>query len=132
MRFYLSHSIRGTLREKATAEQELANCQKAMEIASELINKFPKLELYVPGAHEFPLIRTLRDQGSVTVKQLLNADCAIIDNCDGIIVYVPEGDELQGGRLVEYNHAVATNKPVFVFAEIDSVTGWLTQQFLSA
>lgn len=70
------------------------------------------------------------EDGLLSIDQILEIDCKIIDNCEGVIVYVPEGDELQGGRLVEYNHAVSTGKPVCVFSEVEQIITYLTSYML--
>ena len=61
-------------------------------------------------------------------KQILEIDCSIIDSCDAVIIFLPPDDsELQGGRLIEYKHAIKTGKPVCEFqCAVDAVT-WLTE-----
>ncbi len=131
MRFYLSHAIRGKAGINAGHNTQNTNCAEAIRIANILREKFPKLELYVPAENE-TFVQIAYDTGHLAEKEILDIDCKIIDRCDGVIVYVPEGDELQGGRLVEFDHAAKTYKPVHVFATIESAAGWLTQQFLRA
>lgn len=131
MRIYLSHSIQGKAGSNVSDDAMRKNCLDAMIVAEKLRELFPeKLEIYVPAENE-TFVSFAYKMGFMTVEQILEVDCKIIDCLDAVIVYDPE-DDLQGGRLVEYKHACATNKPVHVFATIESVTGWLTQQFLRA
>jgi len=101
----------------ADNDTQAKNCADAIRVADKLRSEFPKLVLYVPAENE-TFVKIAIDSGHLSVKAVLDIDCKIIDNCDGVIVYVPEGDELQGGRLIEYKHARATKKPVVVFHNV--------------
>lgn len=129
MRFYLSHSIRGKYGANATNTQMKANCDRAILIANVLRATFPSIEIYIPSEHEDFVGITYRD-GYLNEKQILEIDCKIIDGCEGVIIYVPEGDTLQGGRKIEYNHALLHCKPIFIFSEIEPVISWLTHYLL--
>lgn len=132
MKFYLSHAIRGKAGVKAGHDIQNANCAAAIKIANKLRERFgPKLVLYVPAENE-TFVQIAYDTGHLAEKEILDIDCKIIDGCDGVIVYVPEGDELQGGRLVEFKHAMRTNKPVIRFSDVEQITFWLQNQFLRA
>lgn len=129
MRVYLSHSIRGKAGANATALQEKINCDAAIELGKKISNAIPKLDLHVPATSGL-FSRIAFKKGYITIDQTLDIDCEIINNCDAVIVYVPDGDELQGGRKIEYDHAVKTKKPVYVFAEVECVIGYLTKLIL--
>lgn len=129
MKFYLSHSIRGKHGANATPTQMKENCDKAILMANVLRATFPSIEIYVPAEHEAIVIRAFR-HGWFDEKKILEIDCEIIDTCEGVIIYVPDGDELQGGREIEYNHAFDTAKPVHIFNETDDVISWLTHYLL--
>lgn len=124
MRVYLSHSIRGSAGEKASADLQDQNCKTAIEIAKILRRSVKKLNLYVPAENE-TFVKLAYDLGHLSEKQILDIDCKIIDQMDAVIVYVPQGDELQGGRMVEYHHATAIAKPVVIFHEISEAVHWL-------
>ncbi len=128
MRFYLSHAIRGKAGPDASHDVQAKNCAEAIKIANALRRQFPKLILYVPAENE-TFVQIAYDGGHLSEKQILDIDCKIIDNMDGVLVYVPENDELQGGRKIEYNHVVATNKPVCVFCREYEAINWLTDQY---
>lgn len=128
MRFYLSHSIRGKAGLKANHDIQAKNCAEAIRVADYLRKQFPKLELYVPAEHE-TFIQLAYDNGYLNIEQILRVDRQIIDNCDGVLIYAPPGDELQGGRLVEYEHAIITCKPVVVFHETYEAVNWLTAMY---
>ena len=133
MKVYLSHSIRGLKGNAATNAEMRECCKAAVQVGKLISDEFAPgvLELYIPGEHEDALKIAL-DKDYLTVEQILEIDCQIIDSCDAVIVYVPVGDELQGGRMIEYQHAVRTAKPVITFHERDLVgtAGWLTHYVL--
>jgi len=131
MRFYLSHSIRGKYGKDAMPTQIKENCDKIMNIVSEIRLKLQSVDLYVPAEHEDFVYIAFRDK-YLTEKQVLEIDCKIIDKCDGVIIYAPADDPIQGGRIIEYKHAKATNKPVYVFEHINEVVSWLAQQIMRA
>ncbi len=68
------------------------------------------------------------DIGYLVEEEILEIDCLIIDGCDAVIVFVPDGDELQGGRKVEYNHAVKCSIPVLVYHRAGEAIEWLAHQ----
>ena len=128
MRLYLSHSIRGKEGPKASLDTQNHNCEEAKRIANILRGLFPRLELYVPAENE-TFVQIAFDRGYITEEQILWVDCAIIDTLDGVIVYVPDGDELQGGRLVEFRHARATNKWCITFSNANQAANWIEAMY---
>ena len=131
MRFYLSHSIRGKYGNKATPTQMKENCDRIMGIANTIREAIPAVELYIPAEHEDFIYIAFAD-GYLNEQQVLETDCKIIDTCDGVIIYTPADDPVQGGRAVECEHATATNKPVLIFQASGEAISWLTQQLLKA
>ncbi len=132
MRFYVSHSIRGAKGEIATFADMKANCDRIIKMANEIRQALPSVELYVPAEHEFPPVGYFLREGYVTVEQVLKIDLMIIDECDGVIVFSPPDDMMCGGRTVEFEHAVATSKPVMVFEHVEAAIEWLAHQLLRA
>ena len=128
MRLYFSHAIRGKAGSGAVHDVQAKNCVEAKRVANILRGLFPKLELYVPAENE-TFVQIAYDTGHLAEKEILDIDCKIIDNLDGVLVYVPEGDELQGGRLVEYSHAIRTNKPVCVFHTLAEALDYITAMY---
>jgi len=124
VKFYFSHAIRGEKGPDASHDIQTRNCVEAIRVANILRAEFPKLVLYVPAENE-TFVQIAYDSGHISEKAILDVDCKIIDGCDGLLVYVPEGDELQGGRKIEFDHAVATNKPVCVFHTLDEACNYL-------
>ena len=114
MRVYFSHSIRGKLGPTCPIEMQEKNCAAAIKMANRIRLACPEFDIYVPAENE-EFVQIAFDKKYITENQILDVDCVIVDRCDVTIVYVPEGDELQGGRKIEYDHAVATNKPVCIF-----------------
>ena len=128
MRVYLSHAMRGKAGINASCDAQNVNCEAAIVLADQLRREFPKMRVYVPAESE-PFVAASYLKGYLTIDQILELDCIVVDQCDVVVVYVPEGDELQGGRLVEYNHAIATHKPVVVFSHIADAIGYLYAQY---
>ena len=128
MRFYLSHPIRGKAGPNASHDVQAKNCAEAKRVANILRALFPKLELYVPAEHE-TFIQIAYDTGYLNENEILDIDCRIINNLDGVIVYVPDDEKLQGGREIEYNHAVAINKPVCIFHKVEEAADYIEAQY---
>ncbi len=128
MRLYFSHAIRGKAGPDALHDQQIKNCAEAKRVANILRGLFPKLELYVPAENE-TFVQIAYDTGHLAEKEILDIDCKIIDNLDGVLVYVPEGDELQGGRKIEYDHAVATNKLVCIFHHVQEAADYIEAMY---
>jgi len=128
VRLYLSHAIRGTAGLDASHDVQAMNCAEAIRIANMLRAAFPKLILYVPAENE-TFVQIAFDSGHINEKAILDVDCKIIDRCDGVLIYVPAGDELQGGRKIECDHAIATKKPVCIFSRIDEATDYLYARY---
>ncbi len=124
MRYYLSHKIRGNAGSNASHDVQAKNCAEAIRVADILRGLFPKLELYVPAENEV-FVRVAYDIGHLTIDEILDIDCKIIDHQDGLLVYVPDGDKLQGGREVEYLHAVTTGKRVCIFHTPEEAADWI-------
>ncbi len=128
MRYYLSHAIRGKVGPDASHDVQAKNCAEAKRVANILRALFPKLELYVPAEGE-TFVQIAYDIGHLNENEILDIDCHIIDNLDGVLVYVPDGDELQGGRKIEYDHAVAINKPVCIFHKVEEAADYIEAMY---
>jgi hypothetical protein len=108
-----------------------ANCNKVMLIANEIRKALPMIDLYVPAEHEDFVAIAFYDK-YLNEQQVLEIDCKIIDKLDGVIVYAPADDPIQGGREIEWHHAIKTNKPVMIFQASGEAISWLTHQILRA
>jgi len=131
MRYYLSHSIRGKYGKDATPLQMKENCDRVLLIAAEIRKALPMIDLYVPAEHEDFVGIAYRDK-YLTEEQILAIDCKIIDNCNGAIIFCPPDDPINGGRAIEYEHAIATSKPTMIFGAAVEAISWLTKQMLRA
>lgn len=131
MRFYVSHSIRGAKGEAATPTDMKENCDRILKVCKTIRLVLPSVELYVPAEHEDFVYIAFRDK-YLNEQQVLEIDCKIIDTCDGIIIYCPPDDPIQGGRLVEYRHAEKEYKPILIFQATEEAISWLTHQILRA
>lgn len=130
MRVYCSHSIRGKYGKDATRTQMKESCDEMIVLANQLRKALPHIEFYVPAEHE-DFVQWAYDLGYLVECEILEIDCRIIDDCDAVIVLVPDGDELQGGRKVEYDHAVGHNVPVCVYRLVGEAIEWLAHQQIS-
>ncbi len=128
MKLYLSHAMRGKPVYAVNSSEHGNNCEIAIGLAEELRKMFPKLRIYVPAESE-PFVGAAYKKGYLTIDQILELDCIIVDQCDMVVVYVPEGDELQGGRKIEYDHAVETHKPVVIFSTVRQAADWIYSQY---
>ena len=128
MHYYLSHPIRGKDGPGASHEVQANNCAEAKRVANILRALFPCLELYVPAEGE-TFVQIAFDCLYLQEREILEIDCLIINNMDGVLVYAPDGDELQGGRKIEYDHAVATDKPVCIFHKIEEAADYIEAQY---
>lgn len=131
MRYYVSHSIRGAKGAAATPTDMKENCDRILLLAACIRQALPSVELYVPAEHEDFVLKAFLSK-YITEKQILDVDCQIIDTCDGVIVFSPPDDMMCGGRTVEYEHAIATGKPVLIFETTSEAISWLTHQMLRA
>ena len=129
IKVYMSHPIRGVLRDKATKSTMEANNQRAISWGETLWIMFGmNLDLYVPGKHdEFVLIAYLN--GYLTEKQILDVDCEIVQRCKAVIVANWEG-KLSGGMQVEVDYANENNIPVFMLDSLDDKSLELLRVFL--
>ncbi len=130
MHIYLSHCIRGKYGIYATQLQMDQNCKKAILIANVLRNTFPEgLKVYCPAEHE-DFVGLAYHEHYLSEEQILEIDCEIIDTCDQVIIYIPVGDECQGGRLVEYEHAARHGIPVTIFKDVEEIILYLAAKKL--
>ena len=130
MKVYISHSIRGKAGKYATPTQMKDNCDAIIAIATKLRQTIPIAEFYVPAESE-PFVQRAYDSGYIDEAEILNVDCKIIkDLCDAVIVHIPDGDELQGGRLVEWQFAIDNNIPVFIFRDVGEAISYVADTIL--
>ncbi len=129
IKVYMSHPIRGILRDKATKSTMEANNQRAISWGKTLwINFGSQVDLYVPGEHdEFVLIAYLN--GYLTEEQILDVDCEIVQRCKAVIVANWEG-ESSGGMKIEVDYAKANDIPVFTLNSLDDKSLELLRVFL--
>ncbi len=127
IRFYLSHQIRGNKGNDATKEDIEKNLQRAIKAGQgiraylldwERMEGFPTVDLYIPAEHD-ELLYYLFCRGWITIEQLLEADCAILDKCDLLIVL---GTQISKGMSVEMEYAKDHNIPIYMIGYVDKDT----------
>lgn len=129
MKVYCSHSIRGKYGNNATPTQMKENCNAMIELVLQLRKALPYIEFYCPAESE-DFVQRAYDYHYLREEEILAIDCLIIDDCDAVIVYVPDGDKLQGGRKVEYDHTTKKNIPMVVYRLVGEAIEWLCHQQL--
>ena len=118
---YMSHPIRGAMKDKATEEYMKDNCEAAIVIAEQIrlymsVNyRDVDFELYVPAEHEAFVHRTF-SLNMLKVQQILYIDCKIIeeDFNDLLLVFAPFGPPIEGCH-VEFTHARKCGIDVIIF-----------------
>ena len=126
MKTYLSHAIRGKLSNKCPTAQIKENCKVAIEVATIIRARCSWLDLYVPAEHE-NFVQKAYNKKYMTERQILDIDCEIVSECDNLIIFVPKGDELQGGRKVEHDFAINECMPICLFSGPVEAIDWLTE-----
>lgn len=109
-RVYMSHPICGKHGKAASDAQIKVNLDRAIWVGTQLksylldwekMDGFPKLDLYIPGEHD-EFVQIAWRKKLLTIPEILDVDCAILDRCRLIILY---GDYISGGMKVELEHA---------------------------
>jgi hypothetical protein len=121
---YMSHPIRGPLKDKATAEDMRNNCDAAMVLAEKIrlymsVNyREADLNLYVPAEHEAFVNRAWKND-MLTVQQILYIDCQIVEEYkDVLLVFAPYGPPVEGCNI-EIMHATKHGIPSLIFKDLD-------------
>ena len=130
VRVYVSHSIRGKKGINATNEDMRRNNDKAIVFGKALRRKFPGVNFYVPGdCDEFVMIAYRKKY--LNEKQILDVDCEIVQQCNFMIAYSPDG-YLSRGMRVEIEYAGENGISVVVVAKLDkSGLGSIYRQLLT-
>jgi hypothetical protein len=125
IRAYMSHPIRGPLKDKAT-EKDMQRNNDAARALAERIRLYMSVnyssvdfDLYVPAEHEEFVNRAYRD-GMLKVQQILYIDCQIISEAynDLLLVYAPFGPPVEGCST-ELIHARKHNVPDIIFENLE-------------
>jgi len=111
MRAYLSHSIRGKEGKDATKNSMAKNNQRAKEFAKIIRNILGINSLHVPAEYE-EFVNVAYRKGFMDEEAILATDCAIIDDCDMVIVYMPD-NYISAGMAVEIHHATINDIPIY-------------------
>jgi hypothetical protein len=99
-KYYVSHPISdgGILTEEIMEK----NCKAAIDFTEWLRKEFPTTVFYCPAEHEEFVHTTYKDK-LLTIPQILDVDCKIIDGCDGMIIFNPK-DKISAGMQVEIDY----------------------------
>lgn len=123
---YFSHSIRGKKGSDCTKAEQEKNCQAAIDMANAIRKKCPWLELYVPAENE-EFVQIAYEEDYLSTKEILEIDCLIANKYnDAMLILIPLGDKLQGGRLYEFNHAIDNLIPTCRYCDAEMAIAFLT------
>jgi len=114
---YISHPIRGKAGNNVTDEVMATNNAKAKTIGNTLRLACPELSLYIPAEMDDFLIPKGIYPVDV-VEGLLALDCAIISQCDLLLVYNHE-NHISSGMRIEMNYAKEHSIPIIEFSEMN-------------
>lgn len=98
MRIYLASPIQGNIN---TIEHRSQNMKRGLEWAKTCRKQFPDVEFYSPCEGDDRLAWLL-DNGKITIDDILEADFAQLDLCDGLFAYEWEPSK---GITREINYA---------------------------
>jgi len=119
IRAYCSHAIRGHAGDKCPEEQRDFNKAKAIEWGKKLWLYFgSQLELYIPGANDDWAVVGL-EKGYLTIDQVLDIDCSIVEGCDVLLIMDWEG--ISGGMGREIDAANKSGIPTRVITGVDEI-----------
>lgn len=123
---YMSHPIRGPLKDKATSQDMRRNNEYALEMADMIRSFIPTvIDLYVPAEHEAFVTRAWK-YGYLSENQILVVDCAIIqEHKDVLLVFAPYGPPV-GGCSIEIICANDNDIPVIIFETFGELVEKLT------
>lgn len=110
---YMSHSIMGKQGKNAIEEYIEVNNAKAKFTGNLIRTALPKLDLHVPSDMEAFVHRAYK-LGHMTIDQILDVDCNIINECDLLLVYDHEF-YISSGMQREIDHATMLGIPIVVF-----------------
>ena len=126
---YLSHHIRGPKGDQSTQEDRDNNREDAGVARQAIEWVHPKLNIYCPGEGDLWAGVAMR-RGLLTIEQVLEIDCAIIDTMDCVLIY-DRYNHMSGGMMVEKKHCCDTSKPFFYFRILNPATKVLLENFLT-
>jgi len=128
MRFYLSHPIRGSKGTDATADDMRINNEAAIVVASYLRKYIvTAIDIHVPAEME-DFVMTAHCLGVLTEEEILAVDCKIIESCDAVLIFAPEGT-IGGGCKVELDYAIKHGIPVFIGKDAETLLD-MTAEFI--
>lgn len=117
---YLSHAIMGVKGSDATEEYIKSNNRKAIEMGETIRGCFPELDLHIPAEHE-AFVHRAYTKGYLTIDQILDIDCDIINGVGLVLVYNHEGHCSRGMKR-EIDHAESKGIPIIVFKTLSCNT----------
>ncbi len=105
------------------------NCEAARHFAECILVGLPvtDVEIYVPGGPTEEFVSRAVSKRMLTFEQVLKIDCDILRSKDMLIVWVPEGDDLNGGRQVEFDFAMEHDIIVYTVQNVAQAVQYIRQ-----
>jgi len=116
VKVYIAHCIQGRAGKDATHETMVENNRKAIVFANELKIAFPNVDFYCPGEHDEFVINAY-EKKLLTIDDILEIDCQILDNRDLLLNYIPD-QYISNGMLKENYHAQVKGIPILMATDI--------------
>ena len=127
---YMCHHIRGPMGDKSTRKERDDNRADAVAVRKAVELTFPGLKVYCPGENdvwgEVAYVRRI-----LTIQQILEIDCAIIDTMDCMLVYDKYGIP-SNGMSTEINHCRDNAIPWCCFNTFSGVCGGASSDVVSS
>lgn len=127
---YFSHHIRGKHGVHATDEDMQHNCDEASRVAHIIQDRLGDLDLHVPADHDEFVCIAYRN-GKLTEDDILEIDCAIIQQRQMMIAYSYEGHTSRGMQT-EIACCLTNAIPLFCFENftetvMNELIAWYTE-----
>lgn len=111
---YVSHRISNNGTDGDESQQ--TNCEKAIEFCKQLRGIFPNIDFYLPAEHEDFVGRSYK-KGILTIDQILDIDCEILQTCNFMLGYAP-GYFWSQGMCIERDYAYKHSIPVITESHV--------------
>lgn len=120
IKVYMSHAIRGKGGDDTPETVRSINCEAAKLMAGRIRQELSEaglgndaVELYVPAEHAV----------------MNEIDYRVLKTCQACILYVPRGDEMTGGRLLEHDFAIDNMITTTVFQAAHSAVASILEDY---
>lgn len=111
---YFSHHIRGLKGDDATDQDMIENREDAIKVCNQVRELLPDWEIYCPAEVD-EVVSELFKSKAIGEKEILAADCKIIDRRDALFAYCKD-NHISRGMQIELDHAQKVKIPSITFS----------------